>query len=371
MNDKANLLWFLNSQKEELNFNDAHDFKNKIASDFNFRFKIQKFVFLAKYFGWDNEYKFALYPRGPYSSVLAEDYYSNISNSMSLDISNFKKDSFEEFIHGKSEYDLEAASTILYYKGFNQTFSLNDAILTLNKIKPHITSDIVKKAYYDVDNLSIIKDITSNSVSNDFLKNFKSGLLNKIVKLIAQTEKINFSNNSKHIILSLNYLKNILINETLDNNPKNDLLSFISRYVAKIEELFILSRKDGEILKNMDIAGIKELFSKLEDYIKWELDFSGLNETKGLGVFEEYYLIKKFILEEIISKYKNLATCDLYFEDEIGNSAFEYYIRTHVYLSYDIRKELLHDIITKVYEFCINLDLEDIFKTISIFLVNP
>ena len=62
--------------KEELEFKDPEDFRNKVESDLDFKFKIQKFVFLAKYFGWNNSYLYYLYILGSYSPRLADDYYS-------------------------------------------------------------------------------------------------------------------------------------------------------------------------------------------------------------------------------------------------------------------------------------------------------
>ena len=50
MNDKNYLVYFLNSMKEELEFEDFTDFKNKIESNFNFKLKIQKFVFFSQMF---------------------------------------------------------------------------------------------------------------------------------------------------------------------------------------------------------------------------------------------------------------------------------------------------------------------------------
>lgn len=101
-------------------------------------------MFLAKYFGWNNHYRFTLYPRGPYSSALAEDYHSNAFNHVKSNAIDFEMDSFKEFVEGKSEYDLEATSTILFYKSFREDFSLNYAIVTLKEIKPHIGPSIVE-----------------------------------------------------------------------------------------------------------------------------------------------------------------------------------------------------------------------------------
>ena len=61
MNEKNYLVYFLNSMKEELEFEDSEDFKSKVQSNLNFKNRIQKFVFLAKYFGWNNSYSYNLY----------------------------------------------------------------------------------------------------------------------------------------------------------------------------------------------------------------------------------------------------------------------------------------------------------------------
>ena len=46
------------------------------VEDFESRLRLQKYVYLAKIFGFDLGYLFNLYIYGPYSSELANDYYS-------------------------------------------------------------------------------------------------------------------------------------------------------------------------------------------------------------------------------------------------------------------------------------------------------
>lgn len=50
MNEKNYLVYFLNSMKEELEFEDSEDFKSKVESNLNFKIRIQKFVFFSKIF---------------------------------------------------------------------------------------------------------------------------------------------------------------------------------------------------------------------------------------------------------------------------------------------------------------------------------
>ena len=90
------LAFFLNLFKEELRFEDADDFNNKIRLDFNFRFKIQKFVFLAKYFGWNNSYVFNLHHNGltekqnQIQTKFLNDFKSALNNKIINDIKLFE-----------------------------------------------------------------------------------------------------------------------------------------------------------------------------------------------------------------------------------------------------------------------------------------
>lgn len=101
MNNKNHLCYFLNSMKDELDFNDAEDFKSKVhlKDNLEFRIKIQKFVFLAKYFGWNNTYSYNMYHHGPYSPVLSDDYHSSeVFDNTPLQIEDFNLDSFKKFV---------------------------------------------------------------------------------------------------------------------------------------------------------------------------------------------------------------------------------------------------------------------------------
>ena len=110
------LAYFLNSIKETLPFDDEKDFRKKIEKSKEFRIRIQKLVYLSKFFGWNNNYHFNFHEYGPYSCELGEDY-KNIgedSSSISIDM-NLKINSLKEFIRNQPNEFLEATSTILYY----------------------------------------------------------------------------------------------------------------------------------------------------------------------------------------------------------------------------------------------------------------
>ena len=76
MNGGSYFLYFLDSVKDSLLFEDIEDFLLKIKKDFQFRHKVQKFVYIAKYFGWNHSYEYVFYLRGPYSNDLANEYYN-------------------------------------------------------------------------------------------------------------------------------------------------------------------------------------------------------------------------------------------------------------------------------------------------------
>lgn len=368
MEDKAHLAYFLNQLKDELDFKDSIDFRNKIENSFDFRFKVQKFVFLAKYFGWDNSYKYTLYPRGPYSSVLADDYYCEDILNKSSEIECFNQKAFKEFVESKSEYDLEASSTILFYKSFRDSFSLDDAIKTLSEIKPHIDSAIVKRAYRDVCDCSSSQDFISQEKSEDVLKSNKNELSHRILNSIASFAQFNTNHNVIFILRSLNYLKEVLRKENLDKNIKCDLLELINRYVGEIDRLYLLINNNDAVLENINLNEVKVLFDRLESYVVCELN-NNIKLDSEFELYYEYNAIKTFILDEFIAKHGCLVSCDLKFSDEVGKPAFEYYIYHEQDLPFEKIQDLTHDVFKEVYDFCVDSNFEDVFKTISIFIV--
>ena len=101
--------------KEILKFENPKDFQKKINESKEFRIRIQKLVYLSKFFGWENSYIFTLNERGPYSINLADNYYDNkLFNENAIEIHNFKIEEFFEFIEEKSNEFLEASSTLIY-----------------------------------------------------------------------------------------------------------------------------------------------------------------------------------------------------------------------------------------------------------------
>ncbi len=261
--------------KDELDFNDAEDFKSKVhlKDNLEFRIKIQKFVFLAKYFGWKNTYSYNMYHHGPYSPVLSDDYHSSeVFDNTPLQIEDFNLDSFKKFVANKSTDYLEAASTILYYKGFKSDFTVNNAINELNRIKPHISTDIVKNAYSDVKDFKSPAEHISANLSKSVLEHAKTNLNNKINEDIKLFEYFEVNYNRVFILGSLDYLRIVLREEKLNKYLKNDLFKAISQYIRDIEKIYSLCDKDEDVFENMSLNNLINHFDRLQNYISQDLD---------------------------------------------------------------------------------------------------
>lgn len=275
MTNKNHLNYFLNSMKDELDFRDAEDFKNKIhlKNNLEFRIKIQKFVFLAKYFGWNNTYSYNMYHHGPYSPTLADDYHSSeIFEDYPLEIQNFNLNSFKEFVANKSTDYLEAASTILYCKKFKSDFTVNAAIKHLNMIKPHIDSNIIENAYNDVKDFELPARPARKNIPESVLENVKANLNNKILENMKLFEHFDVNYNRVFILGSLDYLRIVLMEENLNKYLKNDLFQAISQYIKDIENIYSLCDGDAVVFENMNLNDLIKHFDRLQNYISQDLD---------------------------------------------------------------------------------------------------
>ena len=114
---------------------------------FNNRLKIQKYVYLAKYFGLDLGYNFDMYLHGPYSSRLTSSYYDIARNNTDLksitgDLDgNFRENEFFDYTIDKDKDWLETASTLLE---LSSHYSDKECLIekTVNA-KPHIEKEKV------------------------------------------------------------------------------------------------------------------------------------------------------------------------------------------------------------------------------------
>ncbi len=274
MSTIGHFVYFINCVKDSLSFSDAEEFTAKIRNDFDFRLKVQKFVYISKYFGWNHSYKYILYIRGPYSSALADEYYNeDILKYSPLEIEGFDSNSFNDFVGGKTIPYLESASTILYYMDIEENFTRSDAIQKLQMIKPHIDSEIVRNAYEDIIRLNFFKNknLYEIVVIDENLDNKKEILLNQINAYVNYFSDFGKCNNSIIVSGSLDYLSMVLEKETLDLEMKNDLLELLSNYVSDVKKIYDLSDGNPRVFEYMDLNSLENKFNRIQDYISQEL----------------------------------------------------------------------------------------------------
>lgn len=272
----GHFIYFINSLKDVLSFKNNDDFSIQIKKNFNFRLKVQKFVYIAKYFGWNHDYEYNLYIRGPYSSALADEYYNmDIYNNYSpVKIDDFNLDSFKNFVKDKSIHYLESASTILFYLNDNSNLSCEKAIEELHKIKPYIDSEIVSNAYNDIIQLELFgnNSFYQINVIDDDLDYFKNTLIDKIHKYIGYFTDFGQCNNSIIVSGSLDYLHIVLFREDLNPQIKYDLLNLIFQYVIDVKEIYELCGDNSKVFEYLNLNDLEENFDRIQDYVSQELN---------------------------------------------------------------------------------------------------
>lgn len=120
-------------------------------SNFWHRLRLQKYVFIAGFFGFKHDYNYNMYIKGPYSVELADDYYElsrrNILPEREIE---FNKEKFVYFVRDRDSRWLEVAATVLSlmkkYKGSIPDEKLEDTIINLTKsIKPFASTKSIKE----------------------------------------------------------------------------------------------------------------------------------------------------------------------------------------------------------------------------------
>ncbi len=139
---------------EFVNFLDQNNLieKNKIKNDdddgFSNRLRIQKYVYISKYFGLDLPYIFDMHLHGPYSKTLSSSYYHLQDSTLSMDYTNsFKENDFLNLLRDKSDDWLELAATLLHKKG-----TVEDEVLLEHVawIKCDFTSEEIENVFSDL-----------------------------------------------------------------------------------------------------------------------------------------------------------------------------------------------------------------------------
>lgn len=113
------------------------------------RFALQKYVFLARFFGLDLGYRYSLHIYGPYSPELADDYFSieRPRGGIKLD---FKEKEFVKFVKGRSWIWLEIASTILHIHKYNKGIDKERLLAIVKEVKHNYPPDKIEKVFKEV-----------------------------------------------------------------------------------------------------------------------------------------------------------------------------------------------------------------------------
>lgn len=109
---------------------------------FNHRLKLQKYVFLARRYGFDLNYNFSLYIHGPYSPELADDYYE-LDKAPVAPVTLDRN--FVSLVKRKSEWWLELAATIVHIKERYPDITENEIKWLVKNSKPLATDVEVEK----------------------------------------------------------------------------------------------------------------------------------------------------------------------------------------------------------------------------------
>lgn len=88
------------------------------VNSFDHRVMLQKYVFIARFLGWNHDYPYNIYIRGPYSPDLAKDYYKINISPASLEedrncLDGLDKKRFAQTIQEKNIEWLEVGTTML------------------------------------------------------------------------------------------------------------------------------------------------------------------------------------------------------------------------------------------------------------------
>ncbi|MEM2148974.1 MAG: hypothetical protein QXO46_03780 [Nitrososphaerota archaeon] len=121
-----------------------------VEEEFDKRFFLQKYVFLAKYFGLDLGYDYSLYIYGPYSRDLADDYYelTCLETLPKTGLpSGFDAEGFIELVRGRDARWLEVAASILTVSESYPDLPEEEIYGILRMSKPWLTREYFKEVH--------------------------------------------------------------------------------------------------------------------------------------------------------------------------------------------------------------------------------
>ncbi|WP_298498555.1 hypothetical protein [uncultured Methanobrevibacter sp.] len=288
MSEINNLVYFLNSMKKTLPFKDDKDFQKKINENKDFRIKVQKLVYLSKFFGWNNNYHFNFHINGPFSATLSADYHStDLINQECEAIAKIDLDKFNSFVKNHDNDTLESESTLLYYSNKMDTKNLSktDSLNILKSLKPHIHQDIASKSYDNIEKFNLFNQNINDNQIND-LDKFEKIVKDKAKGLMDIFETFDISSNRLFILGSLDYFRIVFDHENVKDIEKSELLNKLYNYCEKIEKEYFKNYSKLANFEYVNLEYLKHDFNSLEEYVSDELGIlPKFNEHSDLSIF--------------------------------------------------------------------------------------
>jgi len=136
-------------------------YRFNINEEFEDRLKLQKYVFLARFFGYDMGYDFSLYYYGPYSPSLADDYFELADWVVKPDVEDVsweRENDFLELVRGKNSRWLELAATIMsVYEGNRGKVTMSELIGIVKLLKKWAEETEIKGIVEELIRAGLIK----------------------------------------------------------------------------------------------------------------------------------------------------------------------------------------------------------------------
>jgi uncharacterized protein YwgA len=268
MTQISELAYFLNSIKDTLPFEDEKDFRKKIDESKDFRIRVQKLVYLSKYFGWNNNYQFNFHKNGPYSCELKEDC-KRVSENLnpSSTMMNLKINLLKDFIQNTPNDFLEVESIILYYinKVNPENINQNNVLDTLTCLKPHINKTVILESYKRIIEYDLIGHEPPNDDVSATLS--KQTVLDKLDGLMGIFENYEVCSNQMLFLGSIDYFRLALERENLEGPQREELMNAAFDYAEHIENYYFTSQMISENFPYYDLTPIEEEFDILQDDI--------------------------------------------------------------------------------------------------------
>lgn len=121
----------------------------------------------------------------------------------------------------------------------------------------------------------------------------------------------------------------------------------------------------NEILKKIEYPVHEDYHNNKVNYLNNLFNnHNNINDEES-----KYYMIYDYILSEIIPKYDEIYSCDMFHEDEDGYPCIRYYLRYDMKLTFEEREKIHHEILVELYDYSKKQNITREFMKTTIFMV--